>query len=295
MYIITGASGNTGKIIANALLDADKKVRVISRNTEKVKNLAAKGAETAIGNLEDGDFLMKAFSGATAVYAMIPPHFTTNDFRGYQNRVADAQIEAVQKAGVEYAVTLSSVGAHLKEGAGVVQGLADMEQKWNAVNDINVLHLRPSYFMENTLAQIDTIKNMGIMGSPIKGDMSFPIVATKDIAELAAKRLLQLDFSGNEVQYVLGSRDVTYNEVAEIYGKAIGKPDLKYVEFSYEDTRKAMIEGWGVTENVADAFIEFMQAVNAGKIFAEVKRNNANTTPTSIEDFAQVFAQIYNA
>ncbi|NIV99863.1 hypothetical protein GWN26_12330 [Candidatus Saccharibacteria bacterium] len=83
--------------------------------------------------------------------------------------------------------------------------------------------------------------------------------------------------------------------MAEIYGKAIGKPDLKYVEFSYEDTRKAMIEGWGVTENVADAFIEFMQAVNAGKIFAEVKRNNANTTPTSIEDFAQVFAQIYNA
>ncbi len=45
-----------------------------------------------------------------------------------------------------------------------------MEQKWDAVEVINVLHLRPSYFMENTLGQIDTKKNMGIMGSPMKGD-----------------------------------------------------------------------------------------------------------------------------
>ncbi len=97
-------------------------------------------------------------------------NFVTDNYRGYQNRVADAQIEAAKNAGVKYILTLSSVGAHLTEKAGVVQGLADMEQKWDAVEGINVLHLRPSYFMENTLGQIDTIKNMGIMGSPMKGD-----------------------------------------------------------------------------------------------------------------------------
>ena len=217
MYVITGASGNTGKVIANALLDAGKKVRVLGRDAEKVKELTDKGAEAAIGNLEDIDFLTKAFGGGLAVYAMIPPNFQTDDYRGYQNNVADAQIEAAKNAGVKYIVTLSSDGAHLKEKAGVVQGLADMEEKWNAVEGINVLHLRPSYFMENALGQIDTIKNMGIMGSPIKGEMSFPMVATNDIGELAAKRLLNLDFKGSEVQYLLGSRDVTFNEVAGIF------------------------------------------------------------------------------
>ncbi len=295
MYVITGASGNTGKVIANALLDAGKKVRVLGRDAEKVKELTDKGAEAAIGNVEDIDFLTKAFGGAVAVYAMIPPNSQTDDYRGYQNNVADAQIEAAKNAGVKYVVTLSSVGAHLKEKAGVVQGLADMEKKWNAVEGINVLHLRPSYFMENALGQIDTIKNMGIMGSPIKGEMSFPMVATNDIGELAAKRLLELDFNGSEVQYLLGSRDVTYNEVAGIYGKVIGKEDLKYVEFPYEDAKKAMMESWGLSENVADAFIEFMQTTNAGHLFEDAKRTEQNTTPTSVEDFARVFAHVYNS
>ena len=295
MYVITGASGNTGKVIANALLDAGKKVRVLGRDAEKVKELTDKGAEAAIGNLEDIDFLTKAFGGGLAVYAMIPPNFQTDDYRGYQNNVADAQIEAAKNAGVKYIVTLSSDGAHLKEKAGVVQGLADMEEKWNAVEGINVLHLRPSYFMENALGQIDTIKNMGIMGSPIKGEMSFPMVATNDIGELAAKRLLNLDFKGSEVQYLLGSRDVTFNEVAGIFGKVIGKEDLKYVDFPYEDAKKAMMEGWGFSKNVADSYIEFMQTANTGNLFEDAKRTEQNTTPTSVEDFPKIFAHVYNS
>lgn len=295
MYVITGASGNTGKVIANALLGAGKKVRVISRDAGKVKDLTDKGAEAAIGNIDDVNFLTNVLTGAKSFYAMIPPNFVTDNYRGYQNHVADAQIEAAKNAGVKYIVTLSSVGAHLTEKAGVVQGLADMEQKWNAVEGINVLHLRPSYFMENTLGQIDTIKNMGIMGSPMKGDLPFPMVATKDIGEMAAKRLIALDFTDSEVQYLLGSRDVSYNEVATIYGKAIGKADLKYVEFPYEDAKKAMMEGWGFSENVADAFGEFMQTANAGYLFEDAKRTEQNTTPTSPEEFARVFAQVYNS
>lgn len=295
MYVITGASGNIGKVIANELLNAGKKVRVISRNADNVKELVAKGAERAIGNIEDVEFLSKVFSRATAVYAMIPPNYETESYRGFQNKIADAQIEAAKQTGVEFVVTLSSVGAHLPEKGGVVQGMFDMEQKWNAVNGINVLHLRPSYFMENLFGQVETIKGMGVMGSPIKTDMSFPIVATKDIGETAAKRLLALDFSGKEVQYVLGSRDVTYNEIAGILGNAINKPDLKYVEFSYEDTKQAMMNGWGLNEDSANAFIEFMKSANEGKIFEDVKRNEQNTTPTSVEDFSQTFAAIYNS
>ncbi len=294
LYVITGASGNTGKIIAEALLEAGKKVRVISRKAENVAGLVAKGAEAAIGELTDAGFLTSAFSGAHVVYAMIPPSYQAENFRAYQNIIVDAQITAARASGVRHVVTLSSVGAHLPEKAGVVQGLYDMEKKWNSQPGINVLHLRPTYFMENTLGQVGTIKQMGIMGSPLKGDMRFPMVATRDISDLAVKRMLALDFSGTEVQYVLGPQDVSYNDVARVMGKAIGKPDLKYTEFGYPETKQAMMSGWGLSENVADAFMEFMQTANSGKLFEDVKRNAENSTPTSLSDFAPVFKMVYN-
>jgi uncharacterized protein YbjT (DUF2867 family) len=294
MYVFTGATGNTGNPIAISLLKAGKNVRVTSRSEDKLKEFAELGAETFVGELTDSEFLKRTFSGATTVYAMIPPNFRTGDYRGYQNKVTEAMAEAIEATGVKNVVTLSSVGAHLPEKGGVVQGLYDMEQRFNRISGLNVLHLRPTYFMENTLAQIETIKKLGVMGSLVKGDLRFPMVATMDIAEVATKRLLALDFFGpGNVQYILGSQDISYKEVASAIGNAIGKPDLNYVEFPFEDARLAMITGWGVTESVADAMTEFMYSMNKGLIFSEMTRDAISTTGTSINDFSNVFAQVY--
>ena len=293
IYVITGATGNTGKVIVDILLNRGKKVRVLGRNTEKLKHFAAQGAETMTGELSNGKFLQTAFTGAQVVYTLIPPNFQADDFRGYQNTISDTVAKAIEATSVRYAVTLSSVGAHLKEKAGVVQGLYDMEQKLNRLKGLNVLHLRPSYFMENLFGQLGMIKQMGIIGSPIKGDLRFPIVATQDIGQLAAEKLLELNFKGTSVQYVLGPRDVSYNEIAPVLGRAIGKPDLKYVEFPYEDTKQAMMQTMGLSTSSAGAMVEFMQSMNEGLIMKDAIRNTENTTPTSIEQFAQVFARVY--
>lgn len=293
MYVITGATGNTGKEIAEALLAADKKVRVIGRSADKLKSLAGKGAEAAVGSLDDAAFVTKAFTGATAVYAMIPPDLQTPDMRAYQNRIGETITNAVRGAGVKHIVALSSVGAHLPKDAGVVQGLYDFEQMLNKLDGTNVLHLRPTYFMENLFWQIGTVKQMNIFGSPIKGDTRFPIVATKDIAVIATKRLVKLDFSGKSVQYILGARDVTYNELAQVLGKAIGK-EAPYVQFPYDDARNAMI-GMGMSAGVADAFIEFQKSMNDGKITSDAKRDVNSTTTTTIEEFAQIWAGAYRA
>jgi uncharacterized protein YbjT (DUF2867 family) len=293
MYVITGATGNTGHVIAAALREVGKKVRVIGRDAGKLIDLTTKGAEAAVGNLNDTAFLKRAFAGATAVYAMIPANFTAPNFRAYQNEIADAMAEAVKAVGVKYVVTLSSVGAHLTEKAGVVQGLHDMELKFNRISGLNVLHLRPSYFMENLFGQIGMINGVGITGSAVNGDLSFAMIATKDIAEYATKRLLALDFSGTGVQYLLGSRNVTLNEAASVLGKAIGKPELKYVQFPYDQAKKGMMDAMGLSENVADAYSEFMEGMNSGRVFSDVKRMPASTTSTSIEQFAKVFSVVY--
>lgn len=294
MYVISGATGNTGKPIVQTLLTAGKKVRALGRSEQKLSELKSRGAETLVGELTDARFLSQAFQGATAVYAMIPPNFTAQNFRGYQNSVADAFVQAVEKSGVKYVVTLSSIGAHLPAKAGVVQGLYDMEQRFNQLKGVQILHLRPGYFMENLFGQIGTIKQIGVMGTPLKADLKIPLIATRDIGAYAAKRLQQLDFSGTgNVEYLLGARDVSYGEIAQVFGKAIGNSGLKYVQFPFEEAKKAMMAGWGLSESAADAMNEFVASMNSGQILGDVKRNAQNTTPTTLEEFVPILAQVF--
>jgi uncharacterized protein YbjT (DUF2867 family) len=130
-YTITGATGNIGKRISENLLDTGHKVRAVARNVEKLQTLVDKGAEAFSGTLEDTEFLTRAYQGSDAVFAMIPPDFQSNDFRAFQNDIAKSHINAIKNAGLKNVVALSSIGAHLTEGAGIVQGLNDFEQYLN--------------------------------------------------------------------------------------------------------------------------------------------------------------------
>lgn len=294
MYVITAATGNIGRIIATELLAKGKKVRVIGRDATKLEEFVKLGAEALAGDVSYYDYVRKAFKGATSVFCLIPPNNKSEDFRRYQKTVARNYADAVEENKVKNALLLSSIGAHLKDGAGVVDGLADMETYFAELKDVNVLNLRPSYFMENILGQIGVIKQMGIAGAPAKGDISMPVVATKDIGKIAAERLLNLDFKGNTVEYVLGPKNISYNEIASVIGKAIGKPDLKYVQFSYDDFTKNMVMAGYCSESVANGLAKLSEGINNGSVLNHYSRTDTNSTPTTVEEFAKTFAQYYN-
>jgi len=293
MYVITAASGKIGKSLSAALLAAGKQVRVIGRSAEHLKELTDKGAEPMIGDVSDPDFVNRAFEGGTAVFCLIPPSYDSTDFRTHQNQVARNYADAVKKNNIKYAVLLSSVGAHLRKGAGVVDGLGEMEEDFLKLKDVNVVNLRPSYFMENIYGQLDMIKNMGIMGSAVKSDLPVPMVATKDIAATAFNVMKDLSFKGNTVHYVLGPRDFTWAEVASVIGKAIGKPDLKYVQFSYEDAKNGMVKSGMLSADMADLFNQLSESFNTGKAGNAHHRDAENTTPTTLEEFAQGVAAAF--
>lgn len=293
MYVITGATGHTGRIIAETLLKAGKKVRVIGRDAAKLKDLTDKGAEAVIGNVEDAAFLTKAFTGATAVYILIPPNLAAPDLLAYQAKIGEAQVKAIREAGVKYAVHLSSIGAHTPIGSGPVAGLFYQERRLNKLPDTHVLHLRPGYFMENFLNSIGMIKGMGINGGALAADTKMFFIATKDIGDYAAKRLLALDFTGKDVQELIGTRDMTPQEFTSVLGLAIGNANLKWVQFPGEDALKAMV-GMGISPSVAGSFVEMSQFFNEGGGNVVV-RDAENTTPTTAEQFAkEVFAPAYN-
>ncbi|MCA0447243.1 MAG: NAD(P)H-binding protein [Bacteroidetes bacterium] len=295
MYVITGATGHTGSIIAHSLLKAGKSVTVVGRSADKLEELKKAGAQVAIGNLEDAAFLTTVFKGAKAVYALIPPNFATDQFRAYQNRVADALVTALKSSSVTHVVTLSSFGAHLTAGAGVVQGLYDMEQKFKALTSINVLHLRAGFFLENLFGSIGLLKQAGIFGGfPIEGNVTMSFVHTHDIAEKATHHLLNLDFTGQGHEFVAGDRDYTLNEVSGIVGAAIGKPELTWTRFPDADAYQGMV-GMGVPADLAKNYVEFCNRANEGKLTDGFIRTEANTTKTSAADFAKEFAVAYQA
>jgi len=292
MIAITGATGNIGSKITADLLSKGQHVRCIARTADNLKSFADKGADIATVSLEDTAALSNAFRGIDAIFAMIPPDYQALDFRAFQNTIGASIAKAVETSGVKYVVNLSSQGAHLPDKTGPIKGLHDQEQRLNKLKGVNILHMRPTYFMENLLANIDMIKQMNIMGSAIRGDMKIPMIATQDIAQFAAERLLKKDFSGMTVKDLLGQRDVSMNEAAEIIGRKIEKPDLKYVQFSYEDTEKAMVD-MGFSADVAGLFIEMSKAFNQELI--NTSRTRENTTNTPLEEFAEVFARIFFA
>jgi uncharacterized protein YbjT (DUF2867 family) len=292
-YAITGATGNIGRVIAEKLLAGGHTVRAIARNEKNLQFLADKGAELFIGNLEDEAFLTSAYQGADAVFAMVPPHLQSEDYMAYADRIGKNHIKAIKSTGIKHVVALSSIGAHLETGSGIVQVLYNFEQQLKVLHDVNVLVLRPSYFMDNIYMQIDIIKNIGIVGSPVAADVSQPVVATQDIADVAARRLSALSAKGHEIEYILGERNLTYTEITEVLGKALGRKKLNYVPFPYDQAKMAMVQ-MGLSENIAGFLVELAEGINNGKVLDHYVRTPENTTKTTIEEFAESFARLYN-
>ncbi|HXC70498.1 MAG TPA: NAD(P)H-binding protein [Pyrinomonadaceae bacterium] len=293
MYVIMGATGNTGSIVARTLLGQKQNMRAIGRSADRLSSLTAEGAEAFVCDVSDAVALTKAFSGAKAVYAMIPPSMTSENYRADQDKVTGAIAEAVQQAGVEHVVALSSVGADKPQGTGPVAGLHHLEETLNQIPNLNVLHLRAAYFMENTLAQIGIIKMLGITAGPLNSDLVLPMIARRDIGRAAANALLALDFNGKQTRELLGERDLRYAETATIIGKAIGKPELKYVQLPAEQLRGAFLQ-MGMSANVADLILEMSAALNSGHMKALEERTAENSTPTSFETFvAEEFVPLY--
>jgi len=286
MYAITGASGNTGSVAARSLLAKGEKVRVIGRSAEHLESLTRQGAEAFVCDLADTRALTSALEGARAVYAIIPPNVTSSDSRAYQDRISDSLARALQDAGVTHAVSLSSFGADKAAGTGPVVGLHYLEEKLNGIAGLNVLHLRAGYFMENTLPQIGVIKMMGVTAGPLRPDLQLPMIATRDIGVAAAEAMLKLDFSQNEARELLGQSDHSMTEAAAIIGKAIGKPDLRYIQAPDEQFRAGMTQ-LGISLNFTNLILEMATALNSGHMKALEKRSARNTTPTSYETFVK--------
>ncbi len=292
IYAVMGATGQVGRALAEDLLRRGHAVRAIGRDAGRLSALTAAGARAHPAPFDDWRPLADAFRGASGVFSLIPPAYDADDYGAYQDRVGDAFTIAVRRGAVTHVVNLSSVGADQRDGTGPIAGLHRHEQRLGAIAGLHVLHLRPNYFMENLLAALRGIKASGVHADALRADLPLAMVATRDIAALAAEQLDGLAFRGQSVLELHGPRQVTMAEATAVLGRAIGKPDLRYVQASYADAEQAMI-GDGMKPSLAGQLVEMARALNEGRVASRAPAASQRQGKTALEDLAPAFAKAW--
>ncbi|WAC15357.1 NmrA family NAD(P)-binding protein [Dyadobacter pollutisoli] len=292
---LTGSLGHISKPLTQELVGKGHSVTVISSNSEKQKDIEALGAIAAIGSLEDTDFLTATFTGADAVYTMVPPNNyfdPTLDLLAYYKRLGQNYAKAIEKAGVNRVVNLSTIGAHLEEGSGILLGAHNVERILNELpSTVAITHMRPTSFFYNLYGYVDMIKKEGVIAANYGADREIPWVSPFDIAAAIAEEILT-PFSGRKIRYV-ASEDLTGNETASILGAALGKPDLKWILTTNEQTL-GELEAIGMNKKIAAGLVEMYASLYTGLLSEDYNRNKpAVMGKVKLADFAKEFATAF--
>jgi uncharacterized protein YbjT (DUF2867 family) len=300
---VTGSLGNISKPLTKELVQKGHHVTVISSNKEKQTDIESLGATAAIGSLEDVDFLKSTFTGADAVYCMVPPndYFDLNlDLLAYYRRLGNNYATAIEQSGVKRVVNLSSIGAHLEKGSGILLGAHDVEQILNELSsDVAITHLRPTSFYYNLFGYVETIKAVGFsrgeasptIAANYGADDEIPWVSPIDIAAVIAEEIAT-PLVGRKVRYV-ASEELTGNETARILGAEIGKPDLKWIIISNAQMLGGL-ESAGMNPQIADGLVEMYASLHSGILSADYYRNKPTVMgKVKLADFAKEFAAAF--
>jgi len=294
--IITGSLGHISKPLTIELVQKGHQVTVISSKPDKQKDIGALGAMSAIGSLEDADFLIASFAGADAVYTMVPPanYFDQNlDVYGYYERIGKNYAQALKAVGVSRVVNLSTIGGHLNKGNGILRGAHNVENILNELaSDVAITHIRPTEYYYNLLPQVHSAKSGGFMASNIGGGVTNVWVDPLDIAAAFADEITT-PTTGRKIRYV-ASEEITYNELTRIIGEAIGKPDLKWLTLTDEQMESGAV-AIGMQPKIAAGLTEMYAAINSGLLYEDYKLHRpATILNVKVEDFAKEFAIAFN-
>ncbi len=279
-------TGHVGSAVVDFLLEFGGGIRVtlLGRRPTKLRDFVRRGAEMAVGSQDDADYLTKATYGSDALFWVTPPGYGSDNVRAFQNRLGQAAARAIRANGISRVVNLSSIGAESASGVGPINGLHDVEGLLDEAST-NITHLRPGFFFENLLWQLDSIRRSNKISLPISGSRRFPMIATRDIGRFAAARLASRGWMGHFVSELHGPADLSFDEVAGVLSETLGRK-ITHTKCSPSDARRAMIDS-AMSENAADVMIELYDAVETGRLRPLEPRSPQNTTSTTLAEFAR--------
>lgn len=286
--IVTGSLGNTAKPLAQQLIAKGHDVTVISSSEARKSEIESLGAKAAIGSITDVNFLVKAFEGADAVFAMTPPIIGETNIVENTVNAGKKYVEAIARTGVKRLVMLSSVGADSPVENGPIKGLHHIEKLYNELENTSVTLLRAGYFYINFFNDIPLIKNAGIIGGNYPENIDIPLVHSTDIAKAAAEELVK-NTTGKNIRYVVSdSRPPA--DFAKVLGAAVGNTELPWVEFTDEQSFEGMVQA-GLPQEMAELYVEMGKGMRTGVVQKDFTEQGSPVNGSvKLEDFAREFA-----
>lgn len=276
MFIITGVTGNTGRIVATTLLEQGQPVRVVVRDAAQGATWKQRGAEVAVAALEDTAALTRAFTGGQGAYVLLPPKPTSTDPLG-DNRAVVASIRAaVVAAKVPHVVLLSSIGAQHERGTGPIQSLHHAERELGAVTALTAV--RAAYFADNWKNSLGILPTLPTF---LPAGLAIPTVSTRDIGRVAAAALVEGP-RGRQIIELTGPRDVSAKDVAAAVEQVTGKPVT--VAEAPLDAVVPTFTGFGLSAPVAENYREMYAGIISGHVVHEGGSARSVRGTVGIED-----------
>jgi uncharacterized protein YbjT (DUF2867 family) len=263
MFVVLGATGNTGKVVAETLLTEKKAVRLVVRDPAKVASFQERGAEVVTGDVETGAGLAEALRGAEAAFLLIPPpSFTATGVLASRARIVDNLVAAVKASGIKRVVLLSSVGAQHATGTGIIGSLHHAETRFRELG-IDVTFVRAGYFMENLLGVLHPVQADGVLPAFFEPTKKIPMVATHDIGVTAAHALLAAHPSHHVIE-LGGPEDYSLVDAAATFGKLLGKTVNVFPV--PPEAQVGALQQAGFGQEMAELFVGLDRGVDDGKV-----------------------------
>lgn len=280
---VVGATGRIGAKLTRTLLSAGHQVRALSRGGPALDALIALGAEPFLGSFDTGaGDLDQFFQGADAAFLMVKTDW--NNIEGHYPAVAQRFVDALEKSSVKLAVSLTAMGSDVKGTTGHFASFHRLDEKLNELGNIDLVHLRAAWFMENVAAWTGPVAKYGRIAWFCKPDLKMPWVATDDIAWLAAKELTN-PTGRHRVYREVGSEDVSMNELAAIIGKEVGRPvEYRYIETTRKDVEAEFLARFGTLAKWQDD-TQSADALNNGIVRFHGEHEDRPKLPTTMEAF----------
>lgn len=268
MYVVTGATGLTGRATIAALLARGEKVRAIVHSPDRAKAVAQAGVEVVACELGQSNGLAAALSGTRGVYLVRPsqPHADGTD-------VAESFRAALNRSSVERVVALSSIGAHQTEGTGVVLGLHALERVLGRA-ERPVTFLRAASFFENALATIPVARDQGVLPSLLPADLKISTVAVRDIGTTIASLLVDDEApnvasdrgrdDGTRVLGLDGPREYSSNDLARALSARFGRK-VTVAEVPV-DQQQSQLEDHGASAAYATEVVALYRGIANGRV-----------------------------
>jgi uncharacterized protein YbjT (DUF2867 family) len=288
IFVVAGATGHVGSVVARELLAAGRQVRAIVRSADKARALASQGAELVTGELSDIGLLTRALRGADGAFLLLPPPpYDSPDVRAFQDRVAQVEAAAVAESGIRHVVLLSSWGAEKPAGTGPIVGLHVLEEALKKTRAISTF-LRAGSFTENLLAMLPAAQQKGVLPTFFPAGLKLANIATRDIAAAAVRSLLSPP-TATEVVYVLGTHEYSAVDQAAYLSKKLGK-EVKVLDVPVSSASAAIQQG-GMGASMANLIQEMYEGATKGLLGVEPGHRVEKGTTTMEQALDPYFAK----